>query len=585
MDAGATGPTDRAVPVAFVPSLEAADELVAEVAEGSELRVDEQVALLEALRRVQAEELDPVGCRRALVESAVEVLHADLGWLSLVDPDGEGFAVVHTVGVDDRIDIRRQSLSGFGAQAARRQATLIVNDFERSTRTPHASRAQLIQAGLRSLICTPLIAGELIGLLCIGRRGPERFERRDSVLLGTLAAQGAMTIHNGAMFVEVERQTQRMQAALSINTRVHDSLTAGDGLAGAASVLAAALRRAVSIQQGVVAEEPGWYAPDGHRLTRPDTADHVQADLVAAGEVLGAILVDGGEPLGELHGQTVEVVSTAIVSELLVRRRTEEAEWRLHGELLAELVSAPAPLARPLAIRAGRRGVDLAAPATVMVVARGRRKQGAASLLLEARAALRARLPRGAAVLAFDRGDSVVLALPAQAADGDVVAAVADALAATGRVRAGIGRATNHHDALRQADACLTLAAGPAHPDVVDVEGLGLLRAVLEVGPLHAAETVRRALGSVHAADQATRIPLLETLEAFCAAEGRVELAARLCHVHESTLRYRLDRLGEIIDLEGGPRRLLELRVAVEALRILCAAGRDPFAGVQSSAD
>lgn len=587
MDTGDAAPTGHAVPVALVPELGVADELVDDIADGSELTVGEQVALLAALRRVQAEELDPAACRRVLVESAVEVLRADVGWLSLVDPAGDGFVVVHHVGVDASFDIGRQSLSGFGAQAASRQATLIVNDFERSTRTPAASKAQLIAAGMRALICTPLIAGELVGLLCIGRRGSARFERRDSVLLGTLAAQGAMTVRNGAMFTEVERRTQRLQAALSIDARVHESLIAGDGLAGVAGVLAAALGRGVSVQQSVVAEEPGWHAPDGQRFTRPQAAEHVQRDLIAAGEVLGAIHVDGGEPLSELQEQAVDVVSTAVVSELLARRRAEEAEWRLHGELLAELVSAPAPLPRPLAIRAARRGLALAAPATVMAVARDRPAHGSTSLVLEARSAIRSRLPVGGAVLAFDRGDSVVLALPVEASDRSVIAGVVEALNATGRVRAGVGRAAagDHHRALRQADACLVLTADPRYDDLVDVEDLGLLRAILEEDdPQQASATVRRDLGAVHAADRATRIPLLDTLAAYCAAEGRVEVASRLCHVHESTMRYRLDRLAEVIDLEGGAGRVLELRVSVEALAILRAAGRDPFAASQPPA-
>ncbi|WP_354701721.1 hypothetical protein DSM112329_02049 [Paraconexibacter sp. AEG42_29] len=569
-------PTGRAAPAALVPELGVADELVDDIAAGAELSVGEQVALLAALRRVQAEELDPVGSRRVLVEAAVDVLDADIGWLSLVDHDRDGFVVVHHVGIDANFDIGRQSVSGFGAQAARRQATLIVNDFDRSTRTPAASKVQLIAAGVRALICTPLIAGELVGLLCIGRRGDARFERRDSVLLGTLAAQGAMTVRNGAMFAEVERRTKHLQAALSIDARVHAGLIAGDGLAGVARVLASALGRGVSIQQNVVAEEPGWYAPDGARLTRPPAAEHVQRELVAAGEELGAIQVDGADSLSDLQEQAVDAASTAVVSELLARRRAEEAEWQLHGELLAELVSTPAPAPRALAIRAARQGLDLAEPATVMAVVRHRPLRGSTSLLLEARSAVRSRLPAGSAVLAFDRGDSVVLALPAEAS---IHASVVEALRTSGLVRAGVGRAAagDHQRALRQADACLALAADPGREDLVDVADLGLFRTIVDGDSQDAAATVRRALGAVHLADRVARIPLLDTLAAYCRAEGRVEHAARLCHIHESTMRYRLDQLTEVLDLKGGPGRLLELRVSVEALAVLRAAGSDPF--------
>ncbi|GAA1391536.1 hypothetical protein GCM10009613_34220 [Pseudonocardia kongjuensis] len=564
-------------PVALVPPARFADEIVPEPAAPSspeldlpELTVAEQTALLTALRRVQAEELDPVGCRRALVESAVEALDADLGWLSLVDPAGRGFTVVHSTGLDGAIDVGTQSVSGLGAEAARHRATLIVNDFRRSTRTPAAARRQLLDAGVRALICAPLVAGELIGLICIGRRGPRRFAHRDSVLIGTLAAQGAMTIGNGAIFAEVGQQTRSLRAALSVGATVRDVLLAGEGLAGAARALAAALGRSVSIHQSVVAEEPGWSTPEGGPPSQVPVAA-LRIDLVAAGEVLGAVEVAGDAALDAVQERAVEVASTAIVSELIARRRTEEAEWRLHGELLAELVSAPAPLPRGLAIRARRRGLDLDG-ATVVVLARDRPRRTTSTLLADSRSALRARTPAGAPVLAFSRGRSVVLAVGERT---DVAALVA-AVAAGGRVRAGVGRAAGHHTALRQADACLVLAAEPTRPDLVDVRDLGLPGLVVEAGAgPHVVETIRRILGPVHAADRSTRVPLLETLAAYCAAEGRVEVAARLCSVHESTLRYRLDRLAEVIDLDVAA--LPALRAAVETVNVLRAAGQDPF--------
>ncbi|MER5671883.1 helix-turn-helix domain-containing protein [Pseudonocardia alni] len=575
------GPPRPAGPVALVPPAEFGDELVPEVTEGAELGVAEQAALLTALQRVQAEELDPVGCRRALVESAVEALDADLGWLSLVDDDDQGFTVVHSVGMDTGlIDVTKQSVSGLGAEAARRRATLIVNEFRRSTRTPPAARRQLLDAGVRSLICAPLVAGELIGLLCVARRGPHRFAHRDSVLIGTLAAQGAMTIYNGRIFGEVRHRTTTLQAALSVGADVHESLLSGEGLAGAARTLAAALCRAVSIHQSVVAEEPGWFTPEGGSLKRAPSDATVRTDLTAAGEVLGTIEVDGDAPLDAVQQRAVEVASTAIVSELLARRRSEEAEWRLHGELLAELVSAPAPLPRALAIRARRSGVDPTVATVLVVVRDSPRNRASSSLLLDARSALRTRLRSGVAVLAFSRGDSVVLALPAEASTRADVEAVVRAVAAGGRVRAGVGRAADHHSALGQADTCLTLATGPTRSEVVDVDDLGLLGALVGPDPRrHVVETVGRALGPVHQADREMRIPLLRTLEAYCAAEGRIEHAARLCTVHESTFRYRLARLTEVLDLGGAPDSLPAMRVVVEAMTVLRAAGHDPFAG------
>lgn len=95
MDAGETAPDDKAL--ALVPAHALADEFVDDIAEGAELTVGDQVALLTALRRVQAAELDPVRCRRA----GVEALGADVGWLALADVGGDGFAVVQSAGADE----------------------------------------------------------------------------------------------------------------------------------------------------------------------------------------------------------------------------------------------------------------------------------------------------------------------------------------------------------------------------------------------------------------------------------------------------------------------------------------------------
>src|SRR5581483_9853402 len=299
--------------MADVPPLESADEYITEIPDGLAIGVEEQVAVLHALRRVQGAQLDPDRCQRLLIECAVTALRADLGWLSLATGTGQDFSIVASVGMPEG-HVTQQSLSGIGAQAARRHATLVVNDFERSTRTPEVARKQLLEGGVRSLICTPLVAGELIGLLCVARRSGNGFARRDGVLLGSLAAQGAMTINNGRIVAEIERRATSLQAALSVGARAHDSVLADEGLSGAARVLAGALGRSVSIHQDIVVEEPRWFGPDGRILTRP--ADHpaVHIDLLAAGETLGSIRVEGPGELDDLQRQAVDVASTAIVS-------------------------------------------------------------------------------------------------------------------------------------------------------------------------------------------------------------------------------------------------------------------------------
>jgi DNA-binding PucR family transcriptional regulator len=62
---------------------------------------------------------------------------------------------------------------------------------------------------------------------------------------------------------------------------------------------------------------------------------------------------------------------------------------------------------------------------------------------------------------------------------------------------------------------------------------------------------------------------LLETLDAFFAAGGVLESAARTLFVHPNTVRYRLRRVGEITGLSPlAPRDAFALRIALTVGRL-----------------
>jgi hypothetical protein len=84
----------------------------------------------------------------------------------------------------------------------------------------------------------------------------------------------------------------------------------------------------------------------------------------------------------------------------------------------------------------------------------------------------------------------------------------------------------------------------------------------------------RRALREVHASLLRAGGELLETLDAFFAAGGVLESAARALFVHPNTVRYRLRRVGEVTGLSP-----LEARAGF-TLRIALTVGRlDPSTG------
>ncbi len=74
----------------------------------------------------------------------------------------------------------------------------------------------------------------------------------------------------------------------------------------------------------------------------------------------------------------------------------------------------------------------------------------------------------------------------------------------------------------------------------------------------------RRALAPLDALPEGQRDRLLETLAAWLDAHGEARPAAERLHVHVQTVRYRLDRLREILgDALDDPQRRLELALAL----------------------
>ena len=112
------------------------------------------------------------------------------------------------------------------------------------------------------------------------------------------------------------------------------------------------------------------------------------------------------------------------------------------------------------------------------------------------------------------------------------------------------------------AEALAGLAASTAWPDAprpVDSDDL-LVERVLNGDPLAA----RRVRASVYAPLAGGPAPLLTTMEAYLAAGGALEPAARNLFVHPNTVRYRLHRIAELTGRDPWrPRDLAVLRTAV----------------------
>jgi sugar diacid utilization regulator len=290
---------------------------------------------------------------------------------------------------------------------------------------------------------------------------------------------------------------------------------------------------------------------------------------LAGTEHLGTLVLhDVTEPLDTAARRTLErgALVTALV--LLFGRSVAEAEDRVRGELLSDLLERRDPDEVRLRERARRQGADLAGDTAVAValvegVERHRAAQVAARLAGELRG------------LAGEHDGRVVLVAPA-----DDPLAVARQLhdrvdAAGGRSTVGVARGTGGPvgvaDAYPEARRCLdTLLTLGRSGEVSDPAGLGLARLLLgQNGPEELAAFIESAVGPVLAYDERRGTGLVATLEAWFAAGARPAETAKRLHVHPNTVAQRLDRIGTLLgDDWRDPGRALDVQLALRLSRL-----------------
>ncbi|HEU5441309.1 MAG TPA: helix-turn-helix domain-containing protein [Ktedonobacterales bacterium] len=149
----------------------------------------------------------------------------------------------------------------------------------------------------------------------------------------------------------------------------------------------------------------------------------------------------------------------------------------------------------------------------------------------------------------------------AAAADEIWAAGLGEPATAPAQVHRSAGEA---HDAARLG----LLVLGPRHvARAVDLGVYRLLLGLRDTGTL--APFVERTLRPL-LADQRTGDALVETLEAFFAANGNLSKAARRLHLHRNSLLYRLHRARELLgqDLDDAELRLT-LQLAIKGRRVL----------------
>ncbi|MCT4353883.1 GAF domain-containing protein [Streptomyces sp. Je 1-79] len=616
----ATEAYDR--PVLLARASGAGPEALAEIERAKQLALRVR-AELEGRRRREAElsalfetAHDLAGLRdldavlRAIVQRARSLLGTEVAYLSLNDPAaGDTYMRVTEGSVSARFQQVRlgmgEGLGGLVAQTARPYVTENYFDDPRFQHTATIDSA-VGDEGLVAILGVPLTLGsQVIGVLYAADRRARVFEREQVALLGSLAAHAAVAIDTANLLAETRSALAELERANDIirehsgvierASEVHDRLTElvlhGGGVHDVAEAVSEVLGGRVEFIEGFGDGFTADALADGHALRE---GDRWVAAVSAGGESFGALALHDQPDLDPVDQRTLERAALVTSLLLLARRSAGEAEQRVRGELLDDLLDAPDRDRRLLRERAARLRTDVDAPHVVLAARIDRAGAGGEADTGGRESADRQRLWSAASHLAATRRGL------ASARDGGTVLLLP---LGPGESAAELARQTAKHlgGALREAvtvGASAPLASPLARPGQVAVaydearrclDALGLLHrsgegaAAEDLGflGLLLADTrdiegfVDRTIGQVVAYDRRRGTDLVRTMGAYFASGMSPARTKDDLHVHVNTVAQRIERIGRLLGPDWqSPSRALEIQLALRLHAMSAAVAR-----------
>ncbi|MFC4607622.1 helix-turn-helix domain-containing protein [Streptomyces maoxianensis] len=580
--------------------------------EGRRRREAELSALFETAHDLAGlRDLDAV--LRAIVQRARSLLGTEVAYLSLNDPSaGDTYMRVTEGSVSARFQQLRlgmgEGLGGLVAQTARPYVTDSYFDDARFEHTRTIDTA-VSDEGLVAILGVPLMLGsQVIGVLFAADRRERVFEREQVALLGSFAAHAAVAIDTANLLAETRSALAELERANEIirdhsgvierASEVHDRLTEvvlrGGGVHDVAAALSEVLDGAVEFTD----DDLDATGADGRAIRHGD--DWVAA-VSAGGEMLGALVLRGRRDLDPVDRRTLERAAMVTSLLLLARRSAHDAEQRVRGELLDDLLDAADRDPRLLRERAARLRADLDAPHVVLAAridgpgtdaadreaarwdTTGRDTAGRDSAAVERETADRQRLWSAASHLAATRsglaaardgGTVLLLPLGPEDSASDLARQTARQLGDTLRELVTVGAsapvaapagdpspiAGAYAQARRCLDALHLLGRSGQGAAAQDLGFLGLLLA--DPGDIDG--FVQRTMGEVVEYDRRRGTDLVRTLDAYFASGMSPARTKDDLHVHVNTVAQRLERISRLLGPDWqSPARALEIQLAL----------------------
>ncbi|CCH90602.1 Transcriptional regulator, CdaR family [Modestobacter italicus] len=544
----------------------------------------------------------------AIVRRARQLLGSDTAYLTLND-DARGDTYMRVT--DGTVSAWFQSLrlpmgAGLGGLVAQTAAPYATDSYFTDTRFRHTEdiNGGVREEGLVAILGVPLLRGsQVIGVLYAADRTGRTFERSEVALLGSLAAHAAIALDNARLLEETRAALEELSAtsrelrahsasverAAGAHDRFIDLVLRGGGVEDVAVAVTEVLGGRLT-----VLDQDGRPTPSGGDAGPPDPAgalglarttgrtvrdgDWWTAAVTVNDELIGGLVLGREEELSDSDQRILERAALVTALLLLIRRSAGEAEHRVRGELLGELLSTPDRDPDGLRERARRLGADLDRPHAVVVAQVGEVGEGTSNEVGTRAAAAAGHLAAVRGGLAGVHEGRLVVCLPDVAPGVAAEAVRAELRSSAGAVTAGGAGPATGPEALAAAAAeaarCLgTLVALGRTGQSASAEELGFFGLLVgerrDVGAF-----VRATLAPVLDYDAKRGTDLLATLRAWFDAGGSPARAAEQLRVHVNTVTQRLDRVARLLGRDWStPDRALEVQLALRLHRLSDGAG------------
>ena len=547
---------------------------------------------------------DDSAALQQLVARTRSLLDVDMAYISLNGTDGSGFThIVETAGV--RTDAYRTLRMPLGAgvlgRVAESGSPAQTSDYATDTVLTHDSEVdRVVEAeGVKAILGAPMKSrGKVIGALLVANRFAKKFTDEQVFIAETLANIATVAIDNmhrvdslTASLTELrgsaserERELETQRRITSADESLMDAIAGGGGLASLRSGMERAIGRETQLVDMTVRFDMREAAAEIGDSERPlfalsaKTGDPMsvmreggtEQTIMAAtrrGELVGAVMVEGA--ISDSDELVLRRCAHVLGVFLSAQDRERGDLARRRKELIQQVLSPPpGGLDVTVVTQLSELGIMTGHPYRILIA------DGAESSLRDFQHRLE--LNFGVTLLHAQIGEQIVALAPEAAFERVQAELESRGARHWGSMLVGHSPALHMFEVVPDEFALLNRVLEAArrsnHPrtlvSLLTFGAIGAFLSKVTIEPTRLA--IQDFIGPVIEYDRTHGTALVNTATVFLDSGRSVSETARTMHVHENTVRQRIDRVGSLLgeDWAAG-HRVLDSHIMFAANRLI----------------